>query len=304
MTSKMVERAKSYESDTVPGDYATLKTPCPKCGGIVQENYRRFACTSCDFSITKHPASRSFEYDEVEQLLRERQIGPLQGFRSKMGRPFAAVLKITPENKLEFDFGNAPGEDDGGEPVDFSGQTALGACPKCSAQVFEQPMAYLCEKSVGPNKSCDFRSGKVILQQEIAPEQMRKLLDDGRTDILRGFVSNRTRRKFAAFLVRKPDGGVGFEFEPRAPRAGKAAAGKDSEASPSEASAGKPAATAAARKTANAASTTAAKPAAKSAAKSAAKPTTATPAAKAVKASAKAAARPAAKSARKTSGRA
>jgi DNA topoisomerase III len=116
----------------VPGDYATLKTPCPKCGSVVQENYRRFACTSCDFSITKHPASRSFEYEEVEQLLRDKQIGPLQGFRSKMGRPFAAVLKITPEHKLEFDFGNAAQDDDNAEPVDFSDQTPLGAVPSAA----------------------------------------------------------------------------------------------------------------------------------------------------------------------------
>jgi DNA topoisomerase-3 len=238
MTKKLVQRAKSYESDTVPGDYATLKTPCPKCGGTVQENYRRFACTSCDFSITKHPASRSFEYDEVEQLLRDKQIGPLQGFRSKMGRPFAAVLKITPEHKLEFDFGNAPEDDANAEPVDFSGLTALGHCPKCRSNVYEQPMSYVCEKSVGPNKSCDFRSGKVILQQEIAPEQMRKLLDTGRTDILRGFVSNKTRRKFSAFLVKKPDGGVGFEFEPRpAKGAAKAAAKTKGEAAADNAAA-------------------------------------------------------------------
>jgi DNA topoisomerase-3 len=277
MTSKLVQRAKSYESDTVPGDYATLRTPCPKCGGTVQENYRRFACTACDFSITKHPASRSFEYDEVEQLLRDRQIGPLQGFRSKMGRPFAAVLKITPEHKLEFDFGNAPGADDNTEPVDFSGATAVGACPKCRSTVYEQPMAYVCENSVGPNKSCDFRSGKVILQQEIAPEQMRKLLETGRTDLLRSFVSNKTRRKFSAFLVKKPDGGVGFEFEPR----GKAAAGGDG-AAPATAGAGKtagraarPAAAApraAAAGAADAAARAVAKPAAKPAARSTAKP--------------------------------
>jgi DNA topoisomerase-3 len=39
-------------------------------------------------------------------------------------------------------------------------------------------------------------------------------------------VSNRTRRKFAAFLVRKPDGTVGFEFEPRTrpPRAARGGA--------------------------------------------------------------------------------
>ena len=214
MTSRIVERAKSYESDTVPGDYATLRTPCPKCGAVVQENYRRFACTHCDFSIPKHPGSRTFEIEEVEQLLRDRQIGPLSGFRSKMGRPFSAVLKLSPEFKLEFDFGNA-GEAEDGSAVDFTGLTPLGPCPKCGAGVFEQPMAYVCEKSVGPARSCDFRSGRVILQQPIEPEQMRKLLTQGRTDLLRGFVSNRTRRKFAAFLLTKPDGTIGFEFEPR-----------------------------------------------------------------------------------------
>src|SRR5258706_8149029 len=151
ITRKIVERAKSYESDTVPGDYATLKTPCPKCGGTVQENYRRFACTRCDFSLPKHPASRTFEYEEVEQLLRDRQIGPLTGFRSKMGRPFAALLKISAEFKLEFDFGNADGSGDDSEAPDFSEQTPLGTCPKCGGPAFEFPMAYVCENAVGPS---------------------------------------------------------------------------------------------------------------------------------------------------------
>jgi DNA topoisomerase-3 len=86
--------------------------------------------------------------------------------------------------------------------------------------VFEQPMSYVCEKSVGPGKSCDFRSGKVILQQPIERAQMEKLLSSGRTDVLRAFVSNRTRRKFSAFLAKKPDGTIGFEFEPRPAKAG------------------------------------------------------------------------------------
>ena len=222
MTRHIVERAKSYGSDTVPiADPAILKTPCPKCGGTVQENYRRFACLKCDFSLPKHPASRTFEAEEVEELLTHRTIGPLHGFISKMGRPFAAVLKLSPENRLEFDFGNAAAGDSGSEEaVDFSGQTPLGACPKCGAHVYEQPMAYVCEKSVGPERSCDFRSGKVILQQSIERSQMEKLLTTGRTDLLRGFISNKTRRKFSAYLARQATGKVGFEFEPRAPRAG------------------------------------------------------------------------------------
>ena len=229
MTRKIVERAKSYQSNTVPlEDPSTLKTPCPKCGGVVAETYRRYACARCDFSIGKHPGSRTFEVEEVDQLLRDRTIGPLNGFISKMGRPFSAVLKITPEYKLEFDFGQSNADEGRDEPVDFSGATPVGPCPKCSARVFEQPMTYICEKSVGPGRNCDFRSGKVILQQPIERAQMEKLLTVGRTDVLRAFVSNRTRRKFAAFLAKKPDGTIGFEFEPRAagarpPRPAKAA---------------------------------------------------------------------------------
>jgi DNA topoisomerase-3 len=220
VTRRIVERAKNYQSDTVPGDYATLAAPCPKCGGTVQENYKRFACTQCDFSITKIPGGRQLEVDEAEQLLAQRTLGPLQGFRSRLGRPFAAILKITDEHRLEFDFGASREDDEAGaEVVDFSDRTALGACPKCGSGVFDHGLSYVCEKSVGPARSCDFRSGKIILQQEIAPEQMGKLLGEGRTDLLQGFVSQRTRRKFKAFLVRGADGRIGFEFTPRPGRA-------------------------------------------------------------------------------------
>ena len=226
MTQVIVKRAKEYERDTVPGDYATLATPCPKCGGVVKENYRRYACTQCDFSIGKHPGGRTFEVPEVEELLQKRELGPLSGFISKMGRPFSALLRITDEFKLEFDFGQNDAENS--EPVDFSGQTSLGACPKCGGRVFEHGMNYVCEKSVGPEKTCDFRSGKMILQQEVAPAQIVKLLADGKTDLLEGFVSSRTNRKFKAYLVKQPNGKIGFEFEarPEKPGAKKTAAKK------------------------------------------------------------------------------
>lgn len=232
MTQIIVKRAKEYDNDTIPGDYATLHTPCPHCGGVVKENYRRFACTKCEFSMSKTPGSRQFEVAEVEELLSKREIGPLQGFRSKMGRPFAAILKIVPDTehnnlKLEFDFGQNQDDGEDGEGVDFTGQTALGPCPKCGSAVFEMGLAYVCEKTVAKPKACDFRSGRIILQQEILPEQMTKLLVDGKTDLLPGFISQRTRRPFKAFLVKAKDGKVSFEFEERkakAPAASKAKA--------------------------------------------------------------------------------
>ena len=227
MTQIIVKRAKEYNNDTIPGDYATLTTPCPNCGGVVKENYRRFNCAKCDFSISKIPGSRQFEVSEVEELLTKRSIGPLQGFRSKMGRPFAAILKISRDEeiknyKLEFDFGQNADDDENAEGVDFTGQTPLGACPKCGSGVFEMGLAYVCEKTVAKPKACDFRSGRIILQQEILPEQMIKLLNEGKTDLLPGFVSQRTRRPFKAYLAKGKDGKVSFEFEERKAKPGAA----------------------------------------------------------------------------------
>ena len=240
MAERIVRLAKEYDRDTIPGDYATLATPCPNCAGVVKENYRRFACTGaaaalegCGFSISKIPGSRAFELDEVEQFLANKKIGPLEGFRSKAGWPFTAELKLAFDAeiknwKLEFDFGeDAKKDGESGEPIDFSAQQSLGICPKDQGRVFEHGASYVCEHAVGANVTCDFKSGKIILQQPVAREQMSKLLMTGKTELLEGFVSNKTRRKFKARLAYdKKEGKVSFEFEPRAPRPGKAPAAK------------------------------------------------------------------------------
>ena len=223
-TQEMVERIKSGELPDAA--FATLKTPCPRCGGEIREKYKKFEGQKCDYKLWKVVASRQWETAEMDELLTNGVIGPVQGFRSKMGRAFAAMVKLNAEKMPEFDFGNSNDAD--ADEVDFSTQHSLGPCPKCSARVFEHGMSYVCEKSVGPNKTCDFRSGKIILQQEMSRAEMEKLLETGRTSLLKGFVSSRTRRKFSAYLVRDTASGkVGFEFEVRvakAPKTPKAAA--------------------------------------------------------------------------------
>ena len=247
MTQRIVQKAKEYDRDTIPGDYATMATPCPNCGGTVKENYRRFTCigkggvaadgtegTGCGFSISKSPAGRSFELPEIDRLLQDHKVGPLEGFRSKAGWPFTAELKLVRDEelnnwKMEFDFGDAARkEEEAGEAVDFSGHQSLGTCPKCKGHVYDHGSNYICENAVGV-ATCDFKSGKIILQQPVPPEQMTKLLATGKTDLLENFVSNKTRRKFKAFLSWDAKAGkVSFEFEPRAPRvsAAKKAAAK------------------------------------------------------------------------------
>lgn len=226
IAERIVKKAKEYDRDTIPGDYATLAVPCPNCGGVVKENYRRFTCESCDFSIGKIPGGRAFEVAEAEALIRDKQIGPLEGFRSKAGWPFTAELKLVRDDeinnwKLEFDFGDdARQAEADGEPVDFSAQASLGSCPKCKSRVFEHGSNYVCEHAVGPKQTCDFKTGKIILQQPVSHEELAKLLNTGKTTLLDGFVSNKTRRKFKAYLKFDPkEGKVGFEFEPRPAKA-------------------------------------------------------------------------------------
>ena len=231
MTERMVKKAKEYDRDTIPGDYAILQAPCPNCGGVVKENYRRYTCTGksgaeegCGFSFGKTPAGRTFEVAEVEQFLRDKKIGPLDGFRSKAGWPFTAEMVIkfdeeTKNYKLEFDFGDDKKGEESGELIDFSGQETLGACPSCGGRVFEHGKNYVCEKSVPTlaqtTPSCSFKTGQIILQQPVTREQIAKLLTTGKTDLLDKFVSMRTRRAFKAMLAwDKEAGKVGFEFAP------------------------------------------------------------------------------------------
>jgi DNA topoisomerase III len=209
----------------VPGDYATLTVPCPKCGGEVRENYKKFACTSCDFNFYKILASRQLSDTEAATLLSQKRVGPLEGFRSKLGRTFSADLILKETFEIEFYWENQAKE---GEDLalDLSAMTPLGDCPKCKHKIYDIETAYLCEKGMMKPRVCDFRSGKIILQQPIEPEQMVKLLTEGKTDLLPKFISTKTRRPFAAYLMTKKDGSIGFEFAPREPKAPKAPAAK------------------------------------------------------------------------------
>jgi DNA topoisomerase-3 len=209
MTRHIVEQAKSHQGETIEGDFATLKTPCPKCGGVVRETYKKFRCEQCDFSVWKILAGRQFEIDEMETLIRQREVGPLQGFRSKMGRLFNANIKLTDDLETKFDFGN---DEEDQSSVDFSGQAALGKCPLCQHAVYEHGMFYVCEKAIGSSRTCSFKMSKIILDRPIEPDQVVKLLENGRTDLLKKFISKKGR-PFSAYLVRAADGKIGFEFE-------------------------------------------------------------------------------------------
>jgi len=215
-TREVVERAKNFEGDSVSGNFEPLDVKCPKCGGgPFEETYRTFKCRSCDLLIWKTMAGRAFERWELEKLLTEGKVGPLEGFRSKLGRKFNAEVKLGEEFKPVFDFG----ENGHDQPIkiDTAKHEALGLCPIChKGQVYVLERAYACENAVSKEKTCTFRVSKTILHREIPREQVQKLMTTGKTDLLPKFVSKKGR-PFSAHL-KLENGKVGFEFAAKKPK--------------------------------------------------------------------------------------
>jgi len=215
-TAEIVERAKNFEGDSVSGNFEPLEVKCPKCGGgPFEESYRTYKCATCELILWKTMAGRAFERSELEKLLTEGKVGPLEGFRSRLGRKFNAIVKLGDEFKPAFDFG----ENGHDQPVQIDTQKheALGLCPLCQkGQVYVLDRAYACENAVSKEKTCTFRVSKTILHREIPKEQVQKLIATGKTDLLPKFVSKKGR-PFSAHL-KLDNGKVGFEFAERKPK--------------------------------------------------------------------------------------
>lgn len=218
--------AKIKKMRFLQNDIEILSTLCPKCEGMVKKKEDAFTCIGvtkemgCGFTFKREYAHRHFSLDEAEELIRDKKIGPLHGFRSKTGSFFTSsmIMKFdenTNAYKVVFDFDKSV--EGKTSQIEFSEQQSLGACPKCRGEVYECGSNYLCSNSVSsgmkPNPSCNFKIGNNVLKQPISHEQLKKLLNTGKTDLLDGFFSSRTQKKFKAMLLwDASEGKVNFEF--------------------------------------------------------------------------------------------
>jgi DNA topoisomerase-3 len=212
LTQTIVDKAKGFDESGLEAKPLGFNAPN---GKPMFETLRNYETEDKSVALRKVVAGRVLEPFEAKELLEKRIIGPLQGFRSKAGWPFAAALKLNEKGETEFVFDNAPVNADG-SALDLDKTEAIGQCPICGGRVFETMMSYACENTFGEAPSCKMKIGKKILLQDIDRGQVEKLLTQKKTDLLRGFVSQRTRRKFSAYLAMGPDGKTTFEFEPRA----------------------------------------------------------------------------------------
>ncbi len=224
-TNEIVAKAHKLAEETKNQAFPDLKVTCPMCGAKdLRQTDATYECreTECKFKAKKHIAGRLLSEDEAIQLFSTKFVGPLTGFKSKFNKPFDAALKMDDKFKINFDFG----DDEKNGEVELTEDQLIGEAVTPEGKrlkVYQTDKAYHVPAITTKKDPNGIRLGRSILQREIDPEQALKLLSEGKTDLLRGFVSNRTKRKFDAHLTfDMKDGKIGFDFPPR-PAAKKAA---------------------------------------------------------------------------------
>ena len=112
---------------------------------------------------------------------------------------------------MEFEFADSSGVPD---DFDLSKSTPLGLSPVDNSPVHDIGTAYASESSMEGDKK-GLRINKIILNQHISPENIKAMLNGESTELLKDFVTSKTRRKFEARLKLSKTGKISFEFPPR-----------------------------------------------------------------------------------------
>ena len=216
LTTDVVEKVRGGMGQEVCGNYKPIEVKCPKCGGgPFKETFKAYECENpeCKLIVWKSMSGRELEREEVAALLTEKRIGPIEGFRSKMGRAFSAVVILDEKTewKQKFDFEKDGNGEANGGAIDLSTAKTLGETP--AGTVYELENAFLCVPTDGGKQ---IRMGKSICQRAIPPDQALKIFSEGKSDLLPRFISKKGK-PFKAYLVLS-DSKVGFEFEPRQPK--------------------------------------------------------------------------------------
>ncbi|BCX48928.1 DNA topoisomerase [Haloferula helveola] len=233
-TTKIVEQAKGLAEELKSRSFPDLEVPCPACGApALKQTDATYECREpdCKFRAKKHIAGRLLTPKEAKQLFTTKFVGPLEGFMSRFNKPFEAGLELDDKFKVNFVFD----QDEKESASDLTEDQVIGTVPLTDGRqvkVYGTEKAWFVPEIQTKKEPDGIRIGKTILQREIPEEELLKMLAEGKTGLIKGFISNRTKRPFDAHLVLDLDAGkIGFEFPPRpAKKTAKKAAKKDSEA--------------------------------------------------------------------------
>ena len=190
-----------FERETV-----TDAINCPKCSQPMEIAPWGYVCKNaeCGFKMGHTIAGRMLSHAEMKELLANKALGPISGFKSKKGSEFSAKLTLDKDYNINFAF-----ESDG----KFHGQKTDYKCPLCGETLEENKNAIFCtakgdprpeagmtsEKEAGMTKACNFTLFKNIAGHVLTAAEINELFTNGRTPLIQDFKSKKGT-DFAASL--------------------------------------------------------------------------------------------------------
>ncbi|MDR1435207.1 MAG: DNA topoisomerase 3 [Puniceicoccales bacterium] len=214
LTHEIVNKVKNFDEENQAKKLSNLISPTD--GLAMLDLLKNYRSQDGKITLSKTISGRRMLENELETLLKNREVGPIEGFRSKIGKMYTAKLILDENNEVKFSFSNRR-EFESEETLTLEKLKTyplLEKCCCCGGNVYATEGAYICENFID-EKKCPLRLGRRILEQRIDETQAKKLLTEGKSDLLENFCSKRTGRIFAAFLNLNREGKIGFEFPPR-----------------------------------------------------------------------------------------
>jgi len=210
-TKGIVERVKNFEEDDSVARTTDIISPTDK--KPLRETLRGYKSQDGELMLYKVIGGRKMEESEIRELVEKGSVGPLDGFISAKTRArFGAKLNLIKDEKT----GKWKTEYDFGDKVDLETAEAFWTDPATGAQLCDVGSNYVLREKENGEWKQSFRMPRLMCKKEISRDQAVRLIENGKTDLIKGFIS-RKGRSFDAYLVR--DGArVRWEFPPRAPK--------------------------------------------------------------------------------------
>jgi len=211
MTHHIITQVKNF--DEIEKDRREEASFSPVNGVHLFETAIAYISEDEKIFIRKILGGRVMLESEITALLEGETIGPFSDFRSKKGKPFTASLRLK-KGKIEFLFADSTADLD---IETIKNSPSLGPSPVDQTKVYETPSAFMSESALDGDKKNGLRISKIILSKQLTTENLKQLLRDGKTELIKGFISKK-RRPFDAYLLLANNGKISFEFPPRKSR--------------------------------------------------------------------------------------
>ena len=177
-------------------DKQKLSLTCPKCGGSMYTFRLGQRCSNkeCTFWVPREIRQKVLTDEIIKELVENRETGVIHGFHKRgYSQTFSARLYINDNWKIKFRLN------------DKSDIT----CPKCNAKmVLRFERGYRCEDE----EKCGFILWNRFGGKQLTDDQMEMLLTERKTDVIKGFISKKSGRRYSARIIMDDRGRLRVHF--------------------------------------------------------------------------------------------